>query len=315
MCAAASYSMRAPPTGLIYPDMTILYKVVLTRIHRWADQIARRVEKDSTIVRRGPKRRRTQAAGDVGKVATGGSKRQRQAHNMQTRGIMLPMLDGDEEDEDDAEEGDERSAEDAEEALETESDQAPAATAQAAGVVLGGAAVGGLYDVLPSGAGIPLGPVGGVGDVGPRRERMMHVAVEATGEGGSAGVSREGSLRGAVAAAEVRAASAAVMWSDGDSLPQFDVVAHIFQSPREQLVDFQKLLGLLRRVVQQASSACGLGSTYAVVFPRLLRKFSTVLSIPQEVLQCVALYNTLHDCTVAGQHYALLQAIDLFLAE
>ena len=113
MFAASTCSMRAPPAGLIYPDMAILYKVVLTRIHRWADQIARRADKDGATVRRGPKRQRAQAGAPAGKAPAGGSKRQRQPHNMQTRGIMLPMVDDEEVYEEDMDEG---SAEDGDDA-------------------------------------------------------------------------------------------------------------------------------------------------------------------------------------------------------
>lgn len=312
--------MRAPSSGLIYPDMATLYKVVLTRIHRWADQIARRVEKDSTIVRRGPKRRRAQPGTEPGKVVPGvAGKRPRQQnpHNMQTRGIMLPVLEGEEEEEEDPDDQEDRSGEDGDDTLEIESDQAPAS----APATTPDAYAGGMHRELAGAAAAP-------GEGGAHRLHSLHRthslhghataagdAGGATGTGTDRGrLSRGGSLRSGMRAVDARGAPL-TSWADRETLPQFEVVAHIFKSPRDQLVDFQSLLGLMRRVVQISSTACGLSNTYSAVFPRFCRKFSNCLSLQQEVLQCVALYNNLQDCSATRQHYALLQAIDLFLEE
>eukprot|EP00892_Ulva_mutabilis_P004268 jgi/Ulvmu1/2212/UM013_0058.1 len=90
--------------------------------------------------------------------------------------------------------------------------------------------------------------------------------------------------------------------------------AHIFQKPHEHLVDFQQMLNSMRRVFAPASAACGLSHSYAGVFTRFCRRLATDFS-GNKSLECVAVYNGMYECAQNGQHYALLQVVDTYLAE
>jgi hypothetical protein len=300
--AALSYTMRAPTTGLLYPDMTILYKVVLTRIHRWADQIIRRVEKDNSLVRRGAKRRRSAAATlDLSKPGKS-EKRSLPERNMQTRGVMLPIMEGEDDDDDFGDEVGEGGGgldgdDDGGAGEQTESETMPPAAELGSGRL----SVPGVPSTdIAAWRSLPWVSTAGRGP----RPRAPGTAPVAAATGGGGG--------GAVGNVE---AVAALLSQNSDTLPAFAAVAHVFQAPGEHLVDFQALLSIARRVVMAASAACGLASTYSGVFTRFSRKLAADLSGGQSSLQCVALYNALHDFAATSQHYAILQTIDMYLAE
>ena len=73
--------------------MRALYRVVVTRLHRWADQMARRVEKETAVARRGSgsKRKRTPSAAGApaGTGGTAGTGDGGSGHAMRTRGATV----------------------------------------------------------------------------------------------------------------------------------------------------------------------------------------------------------------------------------
>eukprot|EP00892_Ulva_mutabilis_P000318 jgi/Ulvmu1/10287/UM060_0089.1 len=314
-----SYTMRTPKAGLHYPDMTIIYKVVLTRIHRWAEQIARRVDKDSLVVRRGGRKRKPSERSDGSGRGGGGEGGRRSAppRNMQTRGVVLPMsldVEGEEEEEG---EGDEMWGEEGDERASAGGGSGAAAARADSDSAVGAVHGDALLPPLPAaiagatGVGMPdvrrAGSLGRLG-VGTQSPGQGGAHMAPGGRGGPAALAAGGGAGGPAAGGPAAADTA-----DPGLLPFADVV-HIFQKPYEHLVDFQQMLNSMRRVFAAASAACGLSHSYAGVFTRFCRRLATDLS-ENKSLECVAVYNGMYECAQNGQHYALLQVVDTYLAE
>lgn len=307
--------MRAPKAGLHYPDMTIVYKVVLTRIHRWAEQIARRVDKDNLVVRRGGRKRKPSDSG--GRGAPGEARRQAPARSIQTRGVVLPMgLDLDVDDDEDLE---------GEEVWGDEGDERASAGA-GSGAAARADSDGGGHPALHGDTSLPqmaAAIAGAMGGGGPDMRRAgslsrFGAAQQSSGQGGQAATPPVRVAPGAWTVAPGPGgpgggAAPAAEPPEPGLLPFADVV-HIFQKPHEHLVDFQQMLNSMRRAFAAASAACGLTHTYTGVFTRFCRRLATDLS-ENKSLECVAVYNGMYECAANGQHYALLQVVDTYLAE
>lgn len=309
--------MRTPKAGLHYSDMTIVYKVVLTRIHRWAEQIARRVDKDNLVVRRGGRKRKPSDRGEGGGRGSAGegSRRPAPARSIQTRGVVLPVgLEGDG-DEDDDGDGDDVWGDDGDERASAGGGSGAVARADSDGgappamhgdTSLMAAAIAGTY----GSAGMDVRRAGSLNRLGTASQSAAQVGptTAARSVPGAWTVGTGGAGHSAPRAEPVAAEPA------GPGLLPFTEVVHVFQKPQEHLVDFQIMLNSMRGVFTSASAACGLSNSYTGVFARFCRRFATDLS-DNKSLECVAVYNGMYECAQAGQHYALLQVVDTYLAE
>lgn len=89
---------------------------------------------------------------------------------------------------------------------------------------------------------------------------------------------------------------------------------HILADPGTLPVDFEGLVGLLRRCVSTAASACE-RRLWTGLYIRFAQKWATDLESEEQHALSVAVYSDIQDFQSKGQFQAVIDAINLFLCE